>query len=59
MSESPIGSLIVEAEKHSAKKASKAHTATAPCACQVTVSRFSAHGSTIKIERCSEHPVRR
>lgn len=56
MSQSPIGALMVTAEKHSRKKPN-GHTETAPCGCQVTVARFGASSQRISPERCSEHPL--
>lgn len=54
----PIGGLIIAATKQAKKKAN-GHTSTAECGCMVTVSFFSKDSSTVKIERCFNHPVRR
>lgn len=57
MSESPVGTLILDAEQRSAKKATKTHTSEAPCGCQVTVAWFSEHSRSNAIERCTEHAL--
>ena len=51
---SPVGSLILDAEKR-AKKKSGGHTSVAPCGCQVVVTWFSETSRSNKIERCPEH----
>lgn len=53
-----IGILIVVAEPKAKKKASREHTETAECGCQVTVRWFSESSRTVGIERCYQHPVR-
>lgn len=53
----PIGSLILEGERESAKKSRGEHTATAACACQVTIARFGASSYRADIRRCSEHAL--
>jgi hypothetical protein len=50
-----IGTLIVEATKR-AKAKKNGHTATAPCGCSVTITFFSTHSSTMRIDRCADHP---
>jgi hypothetical protein len=50
----PVGLLILDAEKRAKKKAG-GHTSEAPCGCRVTVSWFSEHSRSNKIERCTEH----
>lgn len=57
--QSPIGALILDAESRAKKKASKAHTASALCGCEVTVSWFSEDSRWTKIERCEEHETKR
>jgi len=53
---SPIGTLMVEAEKKSKGKPN-GHTSEAPCGCAVTVSRFGANSKRIDPQRCSEHAI--
>lgn len=57
--QSPIGALILDAESRAKKKASKAHTSTASCGCEVTVTWFTAQSTTNKIEPCAEHNTKR
>ena len=54
---SPIGTLILDSEVRAKKKATKAHTSTAACGCQVTTSWFTEASRTNKIERCTEHAL--
>lgn len=58
MSQSPIGSLMVEAEKKSKGKAS-GHTAVATCGCEVAVSRFGSGSQRISPSRCAQHALQR
>jgi hypothetical protein len=53
--QSPVGSLILDAETRSKKKPSKVHTSKADCGCEVTVSWFSEDSRTTKTVRCPEH----
>lgn len=56
---SPIGSLIVEAEK-AAKKKANGHTAVAKgCTCEVTVVWISQSSNRVSISRCVEHVLER
>lgn len=57
MTETPIGTLILDSEARSKKKATKAHTSTSSCGCQVSVSWFSEDSRSMKIERCSDHAL--
>jgi hypothetical protein len=54
---SPVGELILDAEKRAQKKGTKVHTSEAPCGCQVTVSWFGEASRTTKTERCTEHAL--
>ena len=55
----PIGGLILDATKRAQRKALGVHTSTAECGCEVRVTFFSKESSTLHMDRCHEHPVRR
>lgn len=59
ITQDPIGGLLLAAEKHSLKKASRYHEAIAPCGCLVTVHWFSPGSRWARFERCPEHPKER
>jgi hypothetical protein len=52
---SPIGGLILDAERKAKKKAG-GHASSAPCGCEVTVRWFSANSRSTSFDRCPEHP---
>lgn len=58
MSQSPIGTLYVEAQKKAAKKPN-GHTSSAQCGCSVSVAFFSTNSHRAKFEPCHQHPPRR
>ena len=53
----PIGGLIREGETKSAKNFKGGHTASAPCGCEVTVSRFTRNSTLNTIRRCDDHEL--
>lgn len=54
---SPIGALMIEAEKKAAKKANGHTEQAADCTCEVEVNFLTKVSTRIRTSRCAEHQL--
>lgn len=59
MSGSPIGALMLDAERRGKKKSTGTHTSQKDCGCEVEVSWFSENSRRVAFRHCSVHATPR